>query len=108
MKKITDKQAKFLRSLLQQAGRSTDVDHLSRWQACQMISELLAKMNAKPPFERRLQAELPLSQAPPPEKISPELVEFKRWAREVYHRGELTIQQLCELQDARFGVLKLP
>ena len=107
MKKITEKQAKFLRSLLQQAGRTADVDRLSRWEACKLISQLVDERNAR---GQSKQAELALPLLPPlvdPE-ILPELAEFKRWAREIYQRGELTIHQLGELQDARFGPLKMP
>jgi hypothetical protein len=98
MKKITERQAKFLRSLLKQVEhpRSVDVDFLSAKEASRLISQLLG--------ERRAQAKPP-EPPPPPDDLSipPELILFKRWAREVFQRGELTMKQLCALQDERFG-----
>ena len=116
---LTDKQARFVKYLLGKKGYySEDWAWLGSYTikaAGKLIDKLLNDgpgsaafiATLPPPVEkRRKQAWLPLPDSEPlplPPDLPPELAEFKRWAREVFARGELTMQQLCELHDGRFG-----
>ena len=111
---LTEKQKKFILHLLKQSGYAEPTDWvalLSKKAAHQMIEQLLREKEAarleRIEEKKRYQAQLAL---PPPEPLAaddplipPELVEFKRWAREVYERGEQTILQLIALREERFG-----
>lgn len=116
---MTEKQAKFVKYLLGKRGyRTEDWSWLSVYSVkstIKMIDMLLKGGIAADEFVHRLpapvvrprQAHLPLPPPRPREipqaEVPPELTEFKRWAREIYQRGEQTIQQLAALQEARFG-----
>ncbi len=116
----SEKQLSFIRYLLAKGYyRTSDWSWLhlySRKQASALIDNLL---NNSPhwreefirglpePVAKLRQSEIPM---PPPKplepedpQIPPEVTEFKRWATEVYQRGEQTITQLGVLYDARFG-----
>ena len=122
----TDKQAKFIKHLLgrrsyysedwgwlggysiKQAGKLID-KLLKPEQWGEWCADFISKL-PEPKEKPRKQAWLPLPDPEPmpmplPSDLPPEVAEFKRWARDVFQRGELTMTQLCELYDARFGKL---
>jgi hypothetical protein len=118
---MTEKQTKFVQHLLRKRGyRSDDWSWLRIYsvKAASKLIDMLLKDEAATqefmtrlpaPVERPRQALLPLPQPEPKPlpldapQIPPEQTEFKKWAREVYARGEQTIAQLGVLFDARFG-----
>lgn len=107
MKKASEKQIKYLRFLVGKAGSEPpDWETLTKGQAHQLISQLKEEMEAHeaPRVLRQTELSLPPEPLPPDDpSIPPEVIEFKRWATEVYRRGEQNIAQLSALFDEKFG-----
>ena len=116
----TDKQARYIKHLLgkRHGYYSEEWGWLQGYSikgAGKLIDKLLKDepgsaafiATLPPPTEKpRRQAWLPLPDPEPlplPPDLPPELAEFKRWARGVFQRGEMTMHQLGLLQDERFG-----
>jgi hypothetical protein len=102
MKRATDKQKNFLRALLRKTGdtRPMSWESLTKREAGKLIDKLLRKAQLqKPQSVAQAQFRLPDPNPEPPT----ELMEFKRWARGVYQRGEKGILELIEEQQKLFG-----
>ena len=90
---------------VKEAGKLIDkLVHEDRWS--EWLEDFVSKL--PPPTEKpRRQGWLNLPSPEPmllDEATVPDaLTQFKCWARQAYARGELTIEQLCELHDVRFG-----